>query len=617
MSTPVSGTPLGGTFPESTPLSGISGADESKDLSAEIASILRGVDELAVTLGTTPVDEEKSGPILQAPHLSLNNALSIRYDTIAQLSLAIQESDKGDIDVLKSMFQQLLEFGKPGDLIRAIEEGIASGQSSAEIREFLDKLKAGTATLDQNNLTLLTNNFNQWLGAINTKERSNAARSLLLLLYLLPESNTPSADQSFTSSNAGGARSLSLTAGTQTMTGPAYFRELIRSLYQQVMQSLILSGGVQSIGSISSTLTTKNASEIEQAFVFLIKNASILSQQSAQSLLDAANNATLQNSQVLDVVKATSVLSTFLHLLRTESIKNAVDDFSTVLGIELNSPSLTNPEQVKTALARFLQQGLATTGLSALYEGLRGLFSKNHSAEEARNRILAINKRVTDLSNVLNGEKITESTLSDTLATFNKSINDSGRHDSLANALTQVLQQSLKEQDVASDTANKLATTLGKSLFSQDPVTALDIQRSISDTLAKQGVDPNKVTNSVLALTASVVTQHEVQTGLIQAGAATAASQIASQLSQELFGVSVVEGKVRESDSSIRPVIALSPSGALSKDQDTDISLGASLLKDQEFATMAVHRGSSIWHTDTTTRTTGDKNIGPAPNSVP
>lgn len=631
------------------PLAGTGSTDASSNtqLSAELANILRGLENLTSTLSgsTTPsTGANNTELILPPPEVSLNALINTLNVTRNGLSDAIQASIFGDTDLLQSMFAQYLALGKPGDLTQAIIDALGSNSTPEQQAAFIASLQAGTATTTQATGALLLTTFNDWLQTLDTKDRANVANTLAMILRLLPETDTPSNAQSFETGSASGGRSLSLTAATQTMTGPVYFRELIRALFDQLMQHDILVGVAKELPALNlSPDETKEIAEsesdrIEQALILLITHAAALSNKASLSLLKDANGATLQNPEVNDLTKATSVLATFLSLLRPESINQAASELATLAGINLKGLSPTTAAEVNTALARFLQQALVTSGLTAFTEGLRGILSQRQSRADTDRQILATTNRLSQLSNVLNGGPINKDTLSDTLNELQTLIKKSpNRQAALTEAATRNFTQILNDQGITGDQGTALAKTLAQRVINSlsEPVTALTIQDTISNILQSPIQNPaqvtltaqqqNALTHSTLTLAASVTTQQEVQNALIQVGGATAASRFGAQVAQVLYGSSVnlLDGSVTSANSAdssaipTPPLAALPATGAYTPNQNVHVELGAFLLKLMEPATVTLQLASPVMYSGPPRSIAGDRNIGPLPNAGP
>lgn len=640
--------PLNSNSSFSTPLTGAENTDapSNTELSAELANILRGLENLQSTLGASTTTASSSSNvelILPPPDISLNSLINTLNVTRNGLSDAIQESIFGDVDLLESMFTQYLLLGKPGDLTQAIIDALGPNSTPAEQSAFLASLLAGTATPTQATGTLLLNTFKDWLQTLDTKDRANVANTLAMILRLLPETNTPSNAQNFETGSASGGRSLSLTAATQTMTGADYFRQLIQSLFDQLMQHDILVGVAKSIPVISlSSDEAKNVAvasdldRIQQALTLLITQSAALSNKATLSLLKEANGATLQNLEVKDLAKATSVLATFLSLLRPESIDEASNQLATLAGLNLEGVVPNTAAEIKAALAQFLQQALVTTGITAFTEGLRGVLSQKQSQTNTDRQILATTERLSQLSNVLNGGPINKDTLSDTLNSLQTLIqNNPNRQVALTQAATETFARVLNAQGIIGEGATTLANNLAQQIVNSfsEPVTALTLQDTLSNVLQSPIQNPSQVTltaaqqstltNSALTLAANVTTQQELQNSLIQVGAATAASRFSAQTSQVLYGSSVnlLDGTVTSAEGTSAvptpPLVALPATGAYIPSKNVHVELGAFLLKLMDPATVTLQLASPVMYSGPPRSIAGDRNIGPLPNAGP
>lgn len=628
-----------GTIPSNTPGSG--GANFNADLDTEIAGLLRGLNTLASSFDPDVINASsssgiQSGPVLKASSVPLNFLITTLSVMRANLTEAIQDAVFGDLGILKTMFEQYLKFGKPGDLTAAIIAGTSSNNTPAEIQEFLDRLAAGTATPTQADIDNMFNQFKQWLHTLDTKDRSIVADSLTMILRLLPDTITPSSSQDFSDSSAAGGRALALTASTQTQTGADYLRELIRSLFDELMQYDILNAIVTAHKGALPTSALSGPDEevldanayadrIADALKVLISHASALSNKATFSLLRDANGATINNTPVIDTAKAAAVLATFLRLLKPDSVENALNEIAGLIGIDVSKLSPEESAQVSTALARFLQDALVGSGLIALFQGLRGIYAQKQTPEEAQAQVQQLKERVFGLNGALNGDEITENTLADTLRRFQDFVQARPeRQVALLGALSTVLEDSLKTNGVTGDTG-LLAASVGDSvvrLFADNrEINAKNIQEAIEAALAAQDrvltpTQQDVIVNDVLKIAAGVVTQTEVQTGLIRAGAAAAAPRFAAQLNQVLYGVSIdgLDGKVTYANADGKPlsvVASISPSGVYAQGEDKNVDLGAFLLHLMDPASIVLQLANPIMYAGQASDIPGDRNIGP------
>lgn len=626
----------GSTIPSNTP--GSEGANFNAGLDTEIADLLRGLNTLASSFDPDVVNSSsnsvQSGPVLKASSVPLNFLITTLSVMRANLTEAIQDSIFGDLGILKTMFEQYLKFGKPGDLTAAIIAGTASTNTPEEIQDFLDRLSAGTATPSQADIDNMFNQFKQWLQTLDTRDRSIVADSLIMILRLLPDTITPSTSQDFSDSSAAGGLSLPLKASTQTQTGPDYLRELIRSLFDELIQRDILNAIViahkevlqTSLSGADKELKDANtyADRVVDALKVLISHASALSNKAMFSLLRDANGATINNESIVDTAKATAVLATLVRLLQPDSVENALDEIASLIGIDVSKLTPDEATQVSTAVARFLQDALVGSGLIALFQGLRGVYAQKQTPEDAQRQIDLLKQRVFGLNGVLNGDLITEDTLSDTLGQFQSFIQARPeRQVALSEALPTILEGSLKTLGVTGD-RGLLAASVGDSvvrLFAENrEINAINIQEAIQEALAAQDrvltqPQQNILVADVLKIASSVITQQEVQTSLIRAGAALAAPRFAAQLNQVLYGFSIdgLDGKVtyaHEEGTPLSVVSSISPSGVAAQGTDMNVELGAFLLHLMDPASVVLQLANPIMYAGQPSDIPGDRNIG-------
>jgi hypothetical protein len=655
MVNPVS-SPSGSGSPTPTSSAGVSdppssGSSSNAVISSDFADLFREIDSLASTINagsstgssstSSTGSAPSSTPTLTPPSVSLLSLLGTLNTTKSNLSEAIQASGTGDASVLQALYQQYLSLGDPAGLIQSS----ISGSSTQQSADFTSSL----------------NSFQDWLNTLNTKENSAASNNPLLSLvsYLLPDSANPGINQNFTTNNAaqpsGGG--LALSAGTQTMTGATYFQALIRALFKEVMQNKMLTdsteasseqniaaeakttegGGVTTPTSTNSTTPTQgtaaeppSSSNIEQALTLLITQASVLSNKPALSLLNDANNATLQNQNILEATKATAVLSTLISLLRPESIAKASTEIASAFGINLQGLSPSDQQTTNTRLAQFLQQALGKSGLTAFFQAIQGIYNKN----TGQNQTLALNNRLSTLSSVLNGAPVTEQTLADTLKRFQTISQGTLTGPGVTNATKQLLGQSLQEAKTEPSAASGLAQALTQGitgLFSQSTaVTATQIQQTLANVLNNPTLNPNQVTlnsqqqnaltNRILSLASSVTTQQDTQAALIQNGAATAASRFSAQLSQVLYGFSVnlLNGTVTPSNvsTSTPSAAALAATSSFNAANKVNVDLGTFLLKLMEPANVTLQLANPVMYAGPESNIAGDRNLV-RPNAGP
>lgn len=629
-------TPSGGTTPSTDP---VSGTPSGTSVNADIADLLRTLSSIVSAFDSNAgsvdgTDSSQNGPVLPTPQkISLNLLMSTLNTMRSNLSEAIQQSAISDISVLQALFSQYLA-ANPGELAALIVANTdPTTHTPQEIADFLSSLKSGTAA-NQPALLSLFSNFQNWLQTLNTKDNSVVANSLVLLLRLLPDTITPSISQNFAdSSGASGSAALTLNIGTQTQTGVGadFFKQIVRSLFDQLMQTKILTGEGRRVNFTpgSDTPDDKTIDQLQQALLALISRAAAFSGLTALSLLKDANGAALQNPQLIDLTNSVAVLSTLLNLLRPESTAGSISGLANIAGINLAKLTPEDAAKVSVALARFLQQAIVTSGLSAFFQALKQLLAQRQSQQEVQSRITGLSTRVADLGQALNGAAITPDTLKETLEDFQTvlagNLNTQG---ALTTALTGLFQESLQGGGVSNNQAVLVASGLSQKIinrFTQNtPVTADQIQNLIAQQSTLTPQQQSLLTNQVLTLAASVTTQQEVQTDLIRTGNPTAASQFSAQLSQVLFGPSVdlFTGGVTKSNASITaPSIAqiapavpigpegpIGPQGSFNRSKDVNVNLGAFLLKNMEPASVILQLASSVMYAGPQTSIAGNRN---------
>lgn len=612
--------PSGGTASNTDPLSGIS-TTGGTTITGDIATLLQTLTSIVSAFddvsGTDSTEGGQNGPILPTPpSIPLNVLLSTLNTMRANLSESIQQSTASDIGILQALFKQYLA-ANPG------------------------ALAAGTATSGQADaLAQLFDNFQSWLQTLNTKDNGILANTLLMALRLLPDTYTPSSSQNFAdSSGASGSSALSLTVATQTQSGIGvnYFRQIIIALFQELIQSKILTGGAEAINQIQVNFTPGTETpedriidQLQQALIVLIIRASALSNIASLSLLKDANVTTLQNPQIGDLTKSVAVLATFLNLLRPESTSAALNELASIAGIHLAQLTPENAARISAELARFLQQALITAGLTAFFQALKQLLSQKQPPENVQAQILGLSQRVADLGQALNGAPITSTTLAETLTAFQAVIaGNPNTQAAVTTALTGLFQSSLQGGGVAQANAATQGSALSQqviNLFAQKaPVTADQIQNLLSQQARLSAELQHTLTNQVLTLAASVATQQHIQQNLIQGGAATAASQFSAQTAQVLFGFSVdlltggvTQGSVSTTTPSvvqiaptapIGPEGPIGPQGSFNRSKDVNVNLGTFLLKLMEPASVVLQLASPIMYGGPQTSIAGNRNL--------